>query len=59
MYVYLPDMAAVFAPRTREEEVTCYGGIDISVAHQLPGKPAEGLTPHHLFDQLAGGDVLI
>lgn len=52
-------MAAVFAPRTREEEVTCYGGIDISVAHQLPGKPAEGLTPHHLFDQLAGGDVLI
>ena len=27
------------------------GGIDIRVAHQLPGKPAEGHAPHYHFDK--------
>ena len=27
------------------------GGIDVRLAHQLPGKPAEGHTPHPNFDK--------
>ena len=35
------------------KEVTSYGGIDIRLAHQLPGKPAEEYTPHHPLDKLS------
>ena len=40
-------------------EVASYGGIDVRLAHGLPGKPAEAWAPHHHFNKLSGGDVLI
>ena len=40
-------------------EITSYGGIDIRLAHRLPGKLAEGHAPHCSFDKLSGGDALI
>ena len=50
------DLAAVFAARVEAgwEEVSNYRGIDIRLAHQLPGKPAEGLALHSSFDKLSG-----
>ena len=35
------------------------GGIDIRLAHWLPGELAEGHASHYPFDQPSGGDVLI
>ena len=48
------DLAAVFAARVGAGwEVSNYRGIDIRLAHQLPGKPAEGLALHSSFDKLS------
>lgn len=33
--------------------VTNYREIDSRLAHQLPGQPAEGHTPHHPVDKLS------
>ena len=45
-----PNTVAGLAPG--EMEVTSYGEVDIWLAHWLPGKLAEGHTPHHVFDNL-------
>ena len=50
------DTVAVFTSR---ERIPVIGGIDIRLAHGLPGKLAEGHAPYHLFVKLSGGDVLI
>ena len=46
------DMAAVFAPWGRVR-LPVIRGIDIRLAHPLPGKPAEGHAPHSPFDKLS------
>ena len=45
------DMVAVFASRAEGVgwgigRLPVLGGIDVRLAHQLPGKPAEGHAPH-------------
>ena len=47
-----PCRAAVFSPG-REGVAQVTGGIDIRLAHRLPGKPAEGHAPHCPFDKLS------
>ena len=47
------DLAAVFTPRGRGR-LPVVEGIDIGwPISWLPGKPAEGYTPQHPFDQLS------
>ena len=46
------DMVAVFTPRGRGR-LPVIGRFDVGLAHQLPGKPAEGHVPHHPFDKLS------
>lgn len=53
------EMAADFTPQRRGERLPVIGGIGIWLAPWLPGKLAEGPTPHRLFNMLSGGDVLI
>lgn len=45
-------MAAVFAPRDRKR-LPVIQGIDIRLAPWLPGKLAEGHTPHYPLDKLS------
>lgn len=46
------DLVAVFTPWGRRT-LPVLGGIDIRLAHWLPGKLAEGYGPHHLFGKLS------
>ena len=46
------DMVAVFAQRGRGR-LPVIGGTDVSLAHQLLGKLAEGHGPHYRFDKLS------
>ena len=46
------DRVAVFAPRGGGR-LPVMGGIDVRLAHQLPGKLAVGHASHHSFDKLS------
>ena len=44
------DMAAAFVPRGGGR-FPVIGGVDVRLAHGLPGKLTEGCAPHHSFDK--------
>ena len=43
------DVEVVFVPEWRGS-LPVIGGIDVRLAHQLQGKPAERHSPHHHFE---------
>ena len=45
-------MAAVFVPGARAR-LPVIGGIEVRLAHQLPGKLAEGHAPHYPMNKLS------
>ena len=51
------DVAAVFAPGGKGR-LPVIGGVDLRLAHRLPGKPAEAHTPHLPLISYQGRDLL-
>ena len=49
----------IAASLTGAGEVISYGGIDVRLAYELPGKPAEEHGPSLPLDELSGRDVVL